>query len=231
MMVRYLSGLCAAGLGLCGGGWLIVTAVLLGGEPSNASLVTLATGAGVALVSVVALWSWSLAWRRRMRMDGVLRVAPRAASPRQARRDRRALRREMRRTARTRARGGTRQGAQPGAARPDAGLQGLGLAGPDIAHLVPDHRAAESRPVSPPLPPSPSARAPSPPYGLRPPAASGVTLLSPALSPQSPAASPPPAHGVASSPPSAADAAMLVAELRAILEPLLAASGEGEEAW
>jgi hypothetical protein len=34
-----------------------------------------------------------------------------------------------------------------------------------------------------------------------------------------------------SSAPATADAARLVAELRAILEPLLAASGEGEEAW
>ena len=31
-MTRYLSGLCVAGLGLCGGGWLVVAAVAFGGR-------------------------------------------------------------------------------------------------------------------------------------------------------------------------------------------------------
>ena len=30
-MTRYLSGLCVAGLGLCGGGWLVVAAAAFGG--------------------------------------------------------------------------------------------------------------------------------------------------------------------------------------------------------
>jgi hypothetical protein len=230
MMARYLSGLCAAGLGLCGGGWLIVTTVLLGGAPSDAALVTLATGAGVALVSVVALGCWALAWRQRMRADGVLQAATRPPSPRQARRSRRALRREMRRAAKDQARRGPRPGARPrpaGPARPGTGLTGLGLDGPSIAHLVPDPRAAENQaaghprgrerstpPVGRPYPPPDPARGSGP-------AAAGP--------PVAPAAGPPVAGGCSSA--SAADAATLVAELRAILEPLLAASGEGEEAW
>jgi hypothetical protein len=205
-MGRYLSGLCAGGLGLCGGGWLIVTAVLLGGAPSDATLVNLATGAGVALVSVAALGCWSLAWRQRMRSDGVLRARSRAPSPRQARRGRRALRRDMRRAAKNRARRGARPQAQPRSGRParsaepDTGLTGLGLAGTSIAHLVPDPRV----PVAPPAPREGARRVP-------------------ATAPAVPAA--------ACSSASAAEAATLMAELRAILEPLLAASGEGEEAW
>jgi len=225
-MSRYLSGLCAAGLGLCGGGWLIVTAVLLGGAPSDATLVTLATGAGVALVSVVALWCWSLAWRQRMRRDGVLQAA-RAPSPRQARRSRRALRREMRRTARNRARRGSQQGAQPRqarSARPDTGLAGVGLAGVSIAHLVPGPRAAESQPPSPPLPPR------SPAATDRGDERSIPRSIIAEDHPCPPAGTPPPAPVACSSAP-AADVATLVAELRAILEPLLAASGEGEETW
>jgi hypothetical protein len=234
-MSRYLSGLCAAGLGLCGGGWLIVTAVLLGGAPSDATLVTLATGAGVALVSVVGLWCWSLAWRQRMRRDGVMLRADRATSPRRARRSRRALRREMRRTARNRARRGPQQGAQPRSARPDTGLADLGLAGASIAHLVPEPRAPESRPSSPPPPPRSPAAAPRGgepaehhPY---PPAAAARGGDPAEHLPYPPAVSPPPAPAAACSSASAADVATLVAELRAILEPLLAASGEGEEAW
>ena len=71
-MGRYLSGLCVASLGLCAGGWLIVTTVLLRGESTNASLVSLSTGAGLAVVSAVGISCWSVAWRQRMRRDGVL---------------------------------------------------------------------------------------------------------------------------------------------------------------
>jgi hypothetical protein len=230
-MGRYLSGLCAAGLGLCGGGWLIVTAVLVGGAPSDATLVTLATGAGVALVSVVALGCWSLAWRQRMRSDGVLRVESRPPSPRQARRSRRALRREMRRAAKKRARRGPGPEAPPGSgrparsARPDTGLTGLGLAGTSIAHLVPDPRT--------PVTPAAAARG-----GERKVPATGPPVPAPPVPAPPVPAVPVPAVPVpaadcpaASAAVSAVEAATLVAELRAILEPLLAASGEGEEAW
>jgi hypothetical protein len=71
-MGRYLSGLCVASLGLCAGGWLIVTTVLLRGESTDASLVSLSTGAGLAVVSAVGISCWSVAWRQRMRRDGVL---------------------------------------------------------------------------------------------------------------------------------------------------------------
>jgi hypothetical protein len=227
-MGRYLSGLCVAGLGVCGGGWLIMTAVLLNGAPSDAALVTLATGAAVSLASVVALWCWTLAWRRRMRRDGVLQASPGSASPRQVGRRRRALRREMRRAARA----GARRGALP-----DSGLAGLGLVGPgapSIASRIPEPREGDP-PSPPPAPRSPAATtlvadAPGvPPYpaaGTTPGAsASGVPRPCPLAA--SPSASAAPAAVSAS----AAQAATLVAELRAILEPLLAASGEDEEAW
>lgn len=69
-MTRYLSGLCVAGLGLCGGGWLIVATVAFGGAGGGAGKVNLATGAGLVLASCAALAAWAVAWRRRMRTDG-----------------------------------------------------------------------------------------------------------------------------------------------------------------
>jgi hypothetical protein len=70
-MTRYLSGLCVAGLGLCGGGWLIVATAAFGVTGGgSAGRVNLATGAGLVLASCVAIAAWAVAWRRRMRMDG-----------------------------------------------------------------------------------------------------------------------------------------------------------------
>ncbi|HUN38638.1 MAG TPA: hypothetical protein VMU95_42145 [Trebonia sp.] len=108
-MIRYLSGLLVCGLGLFGGGWLIVVVVLLRGTPTIASLASLSTGAGVALVSAVGVACWSVAWRQRLRLDGVL-AEPVSEIPRgtqagsaaegsrgvPAGRSRRALRRDMR---------------------------------------------------------------------------------------------------------------------------------------
>ena len=72
-MTRYLSGLCVAGLGLCGGGWLIVAAVAFGGESAGlAGRVNLLTGAGLIAVCCLSLVCWSFAWRQRMCVDGVL---------------------------------------------------------------------------------------------------------------------------------------------------------------
>jgi hypothetical protein len=72
-MTRYLSGLCVAGLGLCGGGWLIVATAAFGAAGGgSAGKVNLATGAGLMLASCAAIVAWAAAWRRRMRMDGVL---------------------------------------------------------------------------------------------------------------------------------------------------------------
>jgi hypothetical protein len=101
-MARYLSGLCVAGLGLCGGGWLVVAAVAFGGgtRAPGANQVNLATGCALIGVSVAALGCWSVAWRRRMRADGVLADRFGFVSRRQARRNRRELSRNVRWTAR-----------------------------------------------------------------------------------------------------------------------------------
>jgi hypothetical protein len=120
-MIRYLSGLLVCALGLFGGGWLIVVVVLLRGTPTTASLASLGTGAGVALVSAVGLGCWSVAWRQRMRLDGVLAAQSRRVTPgtpaATARRNRRALRRDLRDSART-----ARRGPRPDeAARPADG--------------------------------------------------------------------------------------------------------------
>src|SRR5215475_3109742 len=102
MMTRYLSGLCVAGLGLCGGGWLVVAAVAFGGaDGSGAGRVNLATGAGLIVVCCATAVAWAVAWRRRMRADGVLGEPFATVSRRQARRNRRELTRDVRRAART----------------------------------------------------------------------------------------------------------------------------------
>ncbi len=60
-MTRYLSGLCVAGLGLCGGGWLVVAAVAFGGESAGrAGRVNLLTGAVLIAVCCLSLVCWSL---------------------------------------------------------------------------------------------------------------------------------------------------------------------------
>lgn len=72
-MTRYLSGLCVAGLGLCGGCWLIVVAVAFGGESGGAAgQVDLMTGVFLLAVSAACLACWAAAWRRRLRADGIL---------------------------------------------------------------------------------------------------------------------------------------------------------------
>jgi hypothetical protein len=117
IMTRYLSGLCVAGLGLCGGGWLIVATEAFGGaDAGGAGRVNLATGAGLILASCVAMVAWAVAWRRRMRMDGVLGRRFLLVSRREARRNRRELARDIRRATRL-ARRASRQ-ARRGARRP-----------------------------------------------------------------------------------------------------------------
>ena len=99
-MTRYLSGLCVAGLGLCGGGWLVVAAVAFGGESAGgARRVNLLTGAVLIVVSGLSLVCWSRAWRQRLRADGVLAERFPLVSRREARRNRRALSRDVRRAA------------------------------------------------------------------------------------------------------------------------------------
>jgi hypothetical protein len=117
IMTRYLSGLCVAGLGLCGGGWLIVATEAFGGAGAGgAGRVNFATGAALILASLVALVAWAVAWRRRMRMDGVLGRRFLLVSRREARRNRRELARGIRRATRL-ARRASRQ-ARRGARRP-----------------------------------------------------------------------------------------------------------------
>ena len=97
-MSRYLSGLCVAGLGLCGGGWLVLAAVAFGGETAGlAGRVNLWTGAGLIAVCCLSLVCWSFAWRQRMRADGVLADRLLLVSKREARRNRRSLGRDVRR--------------------------------------------------------------------------------------------------------------------------------------
>jgi hypothetical protein len=117
IMTRYLSGLCVAGLGLCGGGWLIVATEAFGGaDAGGAGRVNLATGAALILASCVAMIAWAVAWRRRMRMDGVLGRRFLLVSRREARRNRRELARDIRRATRLASRA-SRQ-ARRGARRP-----------------------------------------------------------------------------------------------------------------
>ena len=201
MITRYLSGLLSCALGLCGGGWLIVTVVLLGGLPTDASLVSLGTGAGVALLSAVGTGCWAVAWRQRLRLDGALLGRIRPLSRGQARRNRRILRRDMRRVART-ARRTARRREERVPCTP----------GPPVPPVIP--------PLAPPFIPPPRVPAPDEAAG-----APGGGTESPVV---------------------------LLSELRAILEPLLAtgplpptavpptpvpptavspAAMEGEETW
>ncbi len=87
-LARYMSGLCAAVLGLCASGWLVLAPVAFGsrGPASHQSaLADRATGGGLAAVSLLTLIFWAIAWRRKLRADGVL---PRM-SRRRARREER----------------------------------------------------------------------------------------------------------------------------------------------
>ena len=131
-MTRYLSGLCVAGLGLCGGGWLVVAAVAFGGlDGGDAVRVNLATGAGLIVVGCVTAVAWAMAWRRRMRADGVLGMRFAAVSRRQARRNRRELTRDVRRAARS-AKASAREARRRARRVPrlaDGGLADIGLAG------------------------------------------------------------------------------------------------------
>jgi hypothetical protein len=135
MMTRYLSGLCVAGLGVCGGGWLLVAAAAFGGmDGGDAQRVNLATGAGLIVVGCVTALAWVMAWRRRMRADGVLGERFDTISRRQARRNRRELRRDVRHAARS-AKQAAREARRRASRVPrladggfaDGGLAGLGL--------------------------------------------------------------------------------------------------------
>jgi hypothetical protein len=79
---QYVSGLCAATLGLCAAGWLALAPVAFGyragaagparAAPHRALLADRGTAAALAVVSLATLLAWIVAWRRRLRADGVL---------------------------------------------------------------------------------------------------------------------------------------------------------------
>ena len=139
-MTRYLSGLCVAGLGLCGGGWLVVAAVAFGGESAGrAGRVNLLTGALLVAVCSLSLVCWSCAWRQRLRADGVLADRFPLVSRREARRNRRALSRDVRRAAKLAGRSarGARRAARRSARLASGGaLSEGGVLGEGVAHGV-----------------------------------------------------------------------------------------------
>jgi hypothetical protein len=95
---RYLAGLCVSALGLCGGGWLVLTPFAFGyPERGREAMIALATGGGLVIVAALSLLCWALAWRRRLRADGVL-------TPRQSRSEQRKAERKSERSARRQAR-------------------------------------------------------------------------------------------------------------------------------
>jgi hypothetical protein len=83
---QYVSGLCAATLGLCAAGWLALAPVAFGYQdgaagPARAALhrallADRGTAAALAVVSLATLLAWIVSWRRRLRADGVLPGAP-----------------------------------------------------------------------------------------------------------------------------------------------------------
>jgi hypothetical protein len=92
LLARYMSGLCVAVIGLCASGWLVLAPVAFGYRGSvshRTALADRATGGGLAVVSLLTLIFWAIAWRRKLRADGVL---PRM-SRRRARREERDVRR------------------------------------------------------------------------------------------------------------------------------------------
>lgn len=90
---RYLAGLCVTALGLCAGGWLILTPYAFGYPGHGRAAVTaLATGGGLAVLCTGALVCWAILWRRKLRADGVLPARPTRRSQRSARRRERAER-------------------------------------------------------------------------------------------------------------------------------------------
>src|SRR5271154_1464035 len=92
---RYIAGLCVSALGVCAGGWLVLTPFAFGYHARGSvtsgrvAVTDFATGGGLAVVSLATLTCWALAWRRKLRADGVLR-------PRQSRRSKRSVRRQAR---------------------------------------------------------------------------------------------------------------------------------------
>src|SRR5712691_1943408 len=168
---RYVSGLCVAILGLCAAGWLALAPMAFGyrGKSQHKAVLTdRATGAGLALVSLVTVACWVIAWRRKLRADGIVSGASRRqarpgararATARGADRPRlarlrgphRARESEILDGARRPARGprGARRRARGRRARPARGRARAHLLGGDEAAAL----ARALRPRAPPRPP------------------------------------------------------------------------------
>ncbi len=90
---RYMAGLCVGALGVCAGGWLVLTPFAFGYRGHGRAAVTaLATGGGLVVVCAVSVSCWAVLWRRRLRADGVLPVRESRRSRRSARRQAKAER-------------------------------------------------------------------------------------------------------------------------------------------
>ena len=210
-MARYLSGLCVAGLGLCGGGWLIVAAVAFGGESAGrAGRVNLLTGVVLVAMSCLSLVCWSCAWRQRLRADGVLADRFPLVSRREARRNRRALSRDVRRAAKVAGRSarGARRAARRSARLASGGaLSEGGVLGEGVALSVAsagDERYAAAAGLN-----GKGANGTDPNgAGVNGPGVNGAAV-----------------DGSSGNGSSGERAAELISELRSMLEPLLAATG------
>jgi hypothetical protein len=154
-IARYLSGLCAAGLVLCAAGWLVLAPFAFGyrGHGSHdAALTDLATGGGLALVCLITLAAWGVAWRRALYADGVLTRAPRGEA-RASRGGARAPRGGVR-ARRRRGRGAGEPGAGADPAQVLTALRAL-LA--PLLEPVAEPLSAETLPAEPPFAETPSA--------------------------------------------------------------------------
>jgi hypothetical protein len=106
---QYVSGLCAVTLGLCAAGWLALAPVASGYRADRAggalhraahqaalhraALADWGTAAALGVVSLATLLAWIVAWRRRLRADGILASSARRRAWREARAQRRQERR------------------------------------------------------------------------------------------------------------------------------------------
>jgi hypothetical protein len=103
---QYVSGLGAATLGLCAAGWLALAPVAFGYRSARtgaalpgsalpgsalhrAVVADWATGAALGVVSLATLVAWVVAWRRKLRADGIVAPSSRRLAWREARSRRR----------------------------------------------------------------------------------------------------------------------------------------------
>jgi hypothetical protein len=102
LLARYMSGLSVAVIGLCASGWLMLAPVAFGYRglaPHHTALHRAAlgdrvTGGGLAVVSLLTLIFWAIAWRRKLRADGVLPRISRRRARREEREERDVRRRD-----------------------------------------------------------------------------------------------------------------------------------------